>query len=155
MRLLEHIPLIKQLEIVNRLEFFKEFTVAERQVLLESFGCLYLINAQRHAFKRFERDDKLYIVLSGELSIYSKSEHDELGRIKPGEFVGEGAFISHRERSTNAIALVDTIVLAITAEALTRLPNVVREKIKDQLIIGMSLRIAKLNAHIEQEDKSH
>ncbi|CCQ10225.1 hypothetical protein PALB_10900 [Pseudoalteromonas luteoviolacea B = ATCC 29581] len=150
MRLLEHIPLFKQLEIVNRLAFFKEFTLAERQVLLESFGCLYLINKDRHAFKRYEKDDRLYIVLSGELTIYSKESHRHLGQILPGEFVGEGAFISHRERSTSAKALVDTIVLAITSEALTRLPNVIREKIKDQLIIGMSARIAKLNTHLEQ-----
>ncbi|MFC3034341.1 cyclic nucleotide-binding domain-containing protein [Pseudoalteromonas fenneropenaei] len=150
MRLLENISLIKQLEIVNRLAFFKEFSVAERQVLLESFSHLYLISAGRHAFKRFEQDHRLYIVLSGELCIYSRSEHQALGKIAPGEFVGEGAFIRHKERSTSAKALVDTIVLAITAEALTRLPNVIREKIKDQLILGMSERIAKLDAHIEQ-----
>lgn len=150
MRLLENIPLIKQLEIVNRLSFFKEFSVNERQVLLESFSSLYLISANRHAFKRLERDDKLYIVLSGELSIYSKSEDHELGRVEPGEFIGEGAFISHRERSTSAKALQDTIVLAITSEALTRLPNVIREKIKDQLILGMSVRIARLNERLDQ-----
>lgn len=149
MRLLENIPLIKQLEIVNRLSFFKEFSINERQVLLESFGHLYLISATRHAFKRLERDDKLYIVLSGELSVYGKSPEHELGRVEPGEFIGEGAFISHRERSTSVRALQDSIVLAITSEALTRLPNVIREKIKDQLILGMSERIARLNARLD------
>ena len=73
----------------------------------------------------------------------------ELGTIVPGEFIGEGAFINNRERSTSARAKTDTIVLAITPEALTRLPNVIREKIKDRIIEGMSERIAKLSNYLE------
>lgn len=41
MKLIENIPLFKQMEIINRLDFFKEFTLNERQILLESFGLLY------------------------------------------------------------------------------------------------------------------
>lgn len=44
---------------------------------------------------------------------------------------------------------VDTILLAITPEALTRLPNVIREKIKDRIIEGMSERITKLSTYLE------
>ncbi|NLR23787.1 MULTISPECIES: cyclic nucleotide-binding domain-containing protein [Pseudoalteromonas] len=149
MKLLENVPLFKQLEIINRLAFFKEFTLAERQVLLESFGHLYLVQQERHAFKRFEKDNRLYIVLSGEFLIFKQDAAHDLGKVGPGEFLGEGAFITNRERSTSAQALKDSIILAITPDALTRLPNVIREKIKDKLIEGMSHRIAKLNAFIE------
>ncbi|MBQ4834401.1 cyclic nucleotide-binding domain-containing protein [Pseudoalteromonas sp. MMG010] len=149
MKLIEHIPLFKQMEIINRLHFFKDFTLGERQVLLESFGLLYLVNQNQFLFKRFDNDKHLYIVLSGALLVFKHNHLLELGTIEPGDFIGEGAFISHRERSTNARAKTDTIVLAITPEALTKLPNVIREKIKDQIIEGMSLRIAKLSEHIE------
>ncbi|MCO7189916.1 MULTISPECIES: cyclic nucleotide-binding domain-containing protein [unclassified Pseudoalteromonas] len=149
MKLLEHIPLIKQLEILNRLTFFKEFTLSERQVLLESFSHLYLVSKDRHAFRRFDKDNRLYIVLSGELSIYTQDQHHAIGKVGPGEFLGEGAFITHRERSTSAQATKDTILLAITPDALTRLPNVIREKIKDKIIDGMSARISQLNHYIE------
>ncbi|WP_338362885.1 cyclic nucleotide-binding domain-containing protein [uncultured Pseudoalteromonas sp.] len=149
MKLIEHIPLFKQLEIVNRLHFFKDFTLAERQVLLESFGLLYLVNQHQFLFKQYDNDKRLYIVLSGALLVFKHNHLLELGTIEPGEFIGEGAFINNRERSTSARARTDTIVLAITPEALTRLPNVIREKIKDKIIEGMSLRIAKLSEHIE------
>ncbi|MEJ6476132.1 cyclic nucleotide-binding domain-containing protein [Pseudoalteromonas piscicida] len=152
MKLLENIPLFKQLEIINRLAFFREFTLTERQALLESFSHLYLVQQGRHAFKRFEKDNRLYIVLSGEFLIFKQDSAHDLGKVGPGEFLGEGAFISHRERSTSAQALKDSIILAITPDALTRLPNVIREKIKDKLIEGMSLRIAKLNAFIEAQE---
>ncbi|ASM48481.1 hypothetical protein PESP_a0206 [Pseudoalteromonas espejiana DSM 9414] len=149
MKLIEHIPLFKQMEIVNRLHFFKEFTLAERQVLLESFGLLYLVNQHQFLFKQYDNDKRLYIVLSGALLVFKHNHLLELGTIEPGEFIGEGAFINNRERSTSARAKADTIVLAITPEALTRLPNVICEKIKDRIIEGMSLRIAKLSEHIE------
>ncbi|ALQ06769.1 hypothetical protein D172_001140 [Pseudoalteromonas sp. Bsw20308] len=149
MKLIEHIPLFKQMEIINRLHFFKEFTLNERQILLESFGLLYLINQQQFLFKQFDNDKHLYIVLSGALLVFKHNHLLELGTIEPGEFIGEGAFIGNRQRSTNAQAKSDTIVLAITPEALTRLPNVIREKIKDRIIEGMSERIAKLSEHIE------
>ncbi|MBQ4878609.1 cyclic nucleotide-binding domain-containing protein [Pseudoalteromonas luteoviolacea] len=151
MKLLENITTIKQLEIINRLDFFSEFTLAERQVLLESFSHLYLISKDRHAFKRFEQDSRLYIILTGELRIFAEKSHIDIGHVGPGEFVGEGAFISNRERSTSAQAISDTIVLAITSEALTKLPAVIREKIKDKIIAGMSERIHKLNHFIEEK----
>ena len=150
MKLLEHVPLIKQLEIINRLPFFSDFALAERQVLLESFSHLYLVQKDKHAFKRFDRDNRLFIILSGEIAIYKKEELGELGRVGPGEFIGEGAFICKREHSTNAKALCDSILLTITPEALTRLPSVIREKIKDKIIEGMGLRIAKLDNYIEE-----
>ena len=149
MKLIEHIPLIKQMEILNRLSFFREFTLNERQVLLESFSHLYLVSQGRFVFKQFDNDKQLYIVLSGAIVVFNHSHLMELGTIEPGEFIGEGAFINNRERSTSARAKSDTIVLAITSEALTRLPNVIREKIKDRIIEGMSERIAKLSHYLE------
>ena len=150
MKLLEHVPLIKQLEIINRLHFFSDFTLAERQVLLESFSHLYLVQKDKHAFKRFDQDNRLFIILSGELAIFKKEELSQLGKVGPGEFIGEGAFICKRAHSTNAKALSDSILLTITPEALTRLPSVIREKIKDRIIEGMGQRIAKLNNYIEE-----
>ena len=149
MKLIEHIPLIKQMEILNRLSFFREFTLNERQILLESFSHLYLVSQGRFVFKQFDNDKQLYIVLSGAIVVFNHSHLMELGTIEPGEFIGEGAFINNRERSTSARAKSDTIVLAITSEALTRLPNVIREKIKDRIIEGMSERIAKLSHYLE------
>ncbi|MBB1292848.1 MAG: CRP/FNR family cyclic AMP-dependent transcriptional regulator [Pseudoalteromonas rhizosphaerae] len=149
MKLIEHIPLIKQMEILNRLSFFREFSLNERQVLLESFSHLYLINKDRFVFKQFDNDKQLYIVLSGAIVVFKHSHLMDLGTIEPGEFIGEGAFINNREHSTSARAKSDTIVLAITSEALIRLPNVIREKIKDRIIEGMSERIAKLSHYLE------
>lgn len=150
MKLLEHVSLLKQLEIINRLDFFTPFTLAERQILLESFSHLYVVHENHHAFKRFEVDSRLFIVLSGEFLIFKKSQLHALGRIKPGEFIGEGAFTHRQAHSTSAQALKDSILLAITPEAMTQVPRVIREKIKDKIIEGMSARINTLTHYIEE-----
>ena len=118
--------------------------------MLESFSHLYLVQKGKHAFKHFDKDNRLFIILSGELAIFKKEELSQLGKVGPGEFIGEGAFICKREHSTNAKALSDSILLTITPEALTRLPSVIREKIKDRYIEGMGQRIAKQNNYIEE-----
>ena len=78
MKLLEHVPLIKQLEIINRLHFFSDFTLAERQVLLESFSHLYLVQKDKHAFKRFDKDNRLFIKCAKQRANRVRCEHDEL-----------------------------------------------------------------------------
>ena len=74
----------------------------------------------------------------------------ELATVLPGEFVGEGGFINQSSRSINARALEDAILLAITPQSLTRLPAVIREKMKDKIILGMSERIEQLSRLLEK-----
>ena len=93
MKLIEHIPLIKQMEIINRLSFFREFSLSERQVLLESFSHLYLVQQGRAVFKQFDNDKRLYIVLSGSLTVFKQSHLVELGSIEPGEFIGSISYL--------------------------------------------------------------
>ena len=81
MKLIENIPLFKQMEIINRLEFFKEFTLNERQILLESFGLLYLVSKNQFLFKEFDNDKRLFIVLSGSLMVFKHSHHLQLDLI--------------------------------------------------------------------------
>jgi len=151
MKLIEHIPLIKQMEITNRLGFFNSLNLAERQILLESFSKLYLVQQKRFVFKQFDNDKNLYIILSGSLTMYRQNDMVELATVLPGEFVGEGGFINQSSRSVNARALEDSILLAITPQSLTRLPAVIREKMKDKIILGMSERIEQLSRLLENK----
>lgn len=149
MKTIDSIALLKRMEIINRVSFFRQFELSERQLLMESFSHWYSVKKGDFVFNRFEKDNALYIVLSGKLAIFRQSDERHLGYIEPGEFVGEGAFLSHRERSTNAQAIEETIVLALDSQLLTQLPSSIREKVKDQIILGMSSRISQLSSVLE------
>lgn len=149
MKLIENTPLIKRMAIINRLPFFKSFSLDERQVLLESFSSLLLVKKDRFVFQQFDNDKSLYLVLSGVLMMFRHNDKVELGLVEPGEFIGEGSFVSQRQRSINARACEDTILLAISSSVLSRLPSAMKDKLKDQIIIGMSHRIEQLSKLLE------
>lgn len=149
MKLIENIPLIKRMEIINRLAFFKVFSLDERQVLLESFSQLFLVKQHRFVFQQHDHDANLYLVLSGQLTMYRQNDQVELSLVLPGEFIGEGSFIAGRNRSINAKASEDTILLSLSPIVLTRLPAAMKDKLKDQIILGMSQRIEALSKLLE------
>ena len=132
------------MELVNRLPFFKTMTIAERQMVVESFSELHLFKQDKLVFRQNEHDNHLYIVLSGELVLYKNESNPSLVHIEPGDFVGEGSFVETHTRTINAKAYTETIVLAISHTAMQKLPYAIREKIKDRIILGMSKRIEKL-----------
>lgn len=65
--------------------------------------------------KEGEKADKVYLVKTGELEASSQrgSEKVVLGRILPGEFVGEMAFINGVARSADVFACTDCELIAI------------------------------------------
>lgn len=150
MALITQIPLIKKMELVNRLPFFKTLTLAERQMVVESFSELHLFKKDKMVFRQNEHDNHLYIVLSGELVLFKQQHKPSLVSIQPGDFVGEGSFVETHTRSINAKANTETIVLAISHTAMQKLPYAIRDKIKDRIILGMSQRIEKLGVVIEK-----
>ena len=150
MALITQIPLIKKMELVNRLSFFKTLTLAERQMVVESFSELHLFKKGKMVFRQNEHDNHLYIVLSGELVLFKQQHKPSLVRIEPGDFVGEGSFVETHTRNINAKANDETILLAISHTAMQKLPYAIRDKIKDRIILGMSERIEKLGAVIDK-----
>jgi CRP-like cAMP-binding protein len=60
--------------------------------------------------------DTLFIVLSGELQVYSKDL--DIARLQSGEIVGEISFVDSRPPLASVKALTDSNVLAISAELL-------------------------------------
>lgn len=138
------------MELVNRLSFFKTLTLAERQMVVESFSELHLFKKGKMVFRQNEHDNHLYIVLSGELVLFKQQYKPSLVHIEPGDFVGEGSFVETHTRNINAKANDETILLAISHTAMQKLPYAIRDKIKDRIILGMSERIEKLGAVIDK-----
>ena len=71
--------------------------------------------------KNFDKDDiifregdvakAMYLIVSGEVAIYKGKR--ELVRLSPGAYIGEMAILDSRPRSATAVALIETILLAI------------------------------------------
>lgn len=147
MRVIQSVSKLKLLEIMNRLDFFIEFSNDERRLLLEDKLRLYSCKQGQPLTRQGDTDTSLYLMLSGHARV--EKNEQELGTVRSGEIIGEGSFVSRQPRSASVIATVDCIVFRIDNKGLRTLGAVIREKVKDAIIRGMAKRIVHLNERLE------
>jgi CRP-like cAMP-binding protein len=94
---------------------------------LESFlACLELVNYEHsgNIFKEGQRGDSMFLILDGEVRIYSKQKSGEilfLRILKAGDAFGEIALLNQTPRSASAEATKESLLLKISAAALQKL----------------------------------
>ena len=82
MRLIQSASKLKLLEIMNRLDFFVEFSNDERRFLLDDKLRLYSCRKGRPVFRQDYMDTALYLLLSGSARV--ERDEQELGTIRNG-----------------------------------------------------------------------
>ena len=136
---------LKLLEILSRIPFFKKFSTNERAAFFANSLKFYLCKQNKFIINSGDKETNFYILLSGEAGVRVAESHNDIAILKAGYFIGEGAFINSRPRSASIVAKTDVMLVCLDQESLMRFPASVREKIKDQIIEGMALRLADMN----------
>lgn len=149
MKQVDHISKLKLLEIINRLSFFKSFTLEERRLLIEDRLHVYLCKKGFRVFREGEADATFYVILSGKVNVVQISKDRILGQVGADDFLGEGAFVTQAPRSASAVAVEDTLLLKLDIDDLRSLSPATREKVKDSIIAGMAKRIVLLNERLQ------
>ena len=63
--------------------------------------------------------DKAYLIVDGEVAV--RKGRDEVGRLGPGDVIGEMAIVGHKLRSASVVSLTPVEVIHFTKEALEEL----------------------------------
>lgn len=81
---------------------------------------LRFLSPKEQLIRDGDRADFVYILKSGELKAYKQDGDKEviLGTVKPGEFVGEMAYINGEARSANVVSLTDCELIEIPSGSL-------------------------------------
>jgi CRP/FNR family cyclic AMP-dependent transcriptional regulator len=81
---------------------------------------LRFLAPQEQLIREGEAADFVYILKTGELKAYKTDGSEEvlLGKIHPGEFVGEMAYINGEARSANVMSLTDCELIEIPSASL-------------------------------------
>ena len=136
---------LKVTEFLNRIPFFKKFSVEERKAFftrnLEFIQC----RADEVILKEGDPQNGFFIVLSGRASVYLNEGNDKVGEVVGGYFLGEGAFVNNQPHTATIKTDVETYLLRLDKDTLTRFPSSIREKVKDQIIFGMAMRLRDMN----------
>lgn len=145
----------KIVQLVKRLDFFKDFNDTDITLLVEGKGMIVLAEEGEHVIKEGTIDPTLYIPLSGELEVRITNESGKeiaIAKILPGETIGESSFLTDNPRSASVIALKQTFLFRCSRVALKNLAPSAREKIKDQIIHRLIERLHEKN--IEASNRS-
>jgi CRP-like cAMP-binding protein len=97
---------------------------------LESFlNCVELVVLEHSAniFKERERGDSMFLILDGEVRVFSKQKNGEilfLRALQAGDAFGEIALLTQGPRSASAEAMKQSLLLKISAASLQKLMRI-------------------------------
>ena len=143
---------LKLLEILNRIPFFKQFTVSERKAFFAASLSFLQCRDGENIISEGDENPLFYILLSGIAHVYVNFSQDRVATLKAGYFIGESAFVMNRPHSATVKADGECYVVRMDQQTLRRLPASVREKLKDQIINGMALRLSDMNMRSVERD---
>ncbi|WP_114417985.1 cyclic nucleotide-binding domain-containing protein [Marinospirillum perlucidum] len=141
----------KIMQLLSRLEFFKDFPETDKQLLVEGKGMIVLAEEGEYVIKQGSVDPTLYIPLSGELDVRVTNEAGKevrIASIPPGETVGEVAFLTDSPRTASVVATRQTVLFRCSRVALKSMAPSAREKIKDQIILKLIERLQQKNMEL-------
>jgi CRP/FNR family transcriptional regulator, cyclic AMP receptor protein len=105
-------------EGLSRVPLFKRLEPQELEKLAKEVDQVEYKTGET-IFNEHDRGDGLYVVDSGSVRIWVLDEDVKdvtLAELKPGDFFGELAVLDRGERSTNATALVDTVLHRLSSD---------------------------------------
>lgn len=136
---------LKAMEILTRIPFFRQFSANEKAAFFTQSVKFFLCKKNKLIINRGDHETNFYIILSGEANVLVEAEYRTVATLKSGYFIGEGAFINNKPRTATIVAQTDVMLLCLDQDSLMRFPASIREKIKDQIIEGLALRLSDMN----------
>lgn len=147
-------------EIVRTLPFFKEFSAAEREKVVQTSGVFEKYNAGKVIISEGEKTAAVFVILKGTVTIQKQVKVDArenhmssqkqvdftIKELKAGSIFGEISLISQRPRSTSAIASSNqVVVMKITEKLIEKFNFSIQRKIQNELIHILVERLEDLN----------
>lgn len=139
------------ISIMNRLEFFKNFSAAEKETLSHFYQHIAACRAGEIIIHDGDRDDtSFFILLSGEAVVTKGRQCRPIARLEPGDFFGEISFLTKTPRTATVTADMELIVIKVDEAMIRELTPSVREKIKDNIIAKLVERLRRMNEMMER-----
>ena len=147
-------------EFIDSLPFFKEFSAAEREKVVQTSGVFEKFKAGNIIISEGEKSAAIFVILKGKVVIQKKVKVDvrenhmspqkQLGltikELNEGSIFGEISLISQRPRNTSAIASSNqVVVMKITEKIIEKFNFSIQRKIQNQLIHILVERLENMN----------
>lgn len=145
MKVLPNIEWETILQITQRLDFFKKFTVHEQKRMIGLRSTLCTFEKDEYLIRDGDKDTFFFVLLSGSVNVSKGEKTPPFATLEAGDFFGEIAFLTKCPRTANVTANETVIVIRIDKEMLSRLDVEIREKFKDKVIDKLVTRLDNMN----------
>jgi CRP/FNR family transcriptional regulator, cyclic AMP receptor protein len=147
-------------KFIDSLPFFKEFSAAEREKVVQTSGVFEKYKAGKVILSEGEKTAAVFVILKGTIAIQKKVKVDvtenhippqkqvdlTIKELKAGSIFGEISLISQRPRNSSAIASSDqVVVMKITEELIEKFNFSIQRKIQNQLVQILVERLEDMN----------
>lgn len=133
------------LQIMNRLDFFNKFSLAQKQTLARYSSNFSVYNPGETLINEGDSDATLFILLSGRVMVTKGSNKKAITLMDAGDFFGEMSFITNSPRTATVTAQEVTIVIKVSQISLSELDIEIREILKDKIINKLVNRLDEMN----------
>ena len=147
-------------EFINSLPFFKEFSAAEREKVVQTSGIFEKFKAGNVIISEGEKTAAVFVILRGTVVIQKQVKVNvaenhispqkpvdfTIKELDPGSIFGEISLISQRPRNTSAIASSNQVlVMKITEKIIEKFNFSIQRKVQNQLIHILVERLEDMN----------
>jgi CRP/FNR family transcriptional regulator, cyclic AMP receptor protein len=147
-------------EFIDSLPFFKEFSAAEREKVVQTAGVFQKYKAGKVIISEGEKTAAVFVILKGTVVIQKQVKVDltanqmspqkqadlTIKELNAGSIFGEISLISQRPRNTSAIASSNqVVVMKITEKLIEKFNFSIQRKIQNQLIHILVERLENMN----------
>jgi CRP/FNR family transcriptional regulator, cyclic AMP receptor protein len=147
-------------KFIERLPFFKEFSAAEREKVVQTSGVFEKYKAGKVIISEGSRTPAVFVILTGIVVIQKEIKVDvtenhispqkqldlTIKELKAGSIFGEISLISQRPRSTSAVASSNqVVVMKITEKIIEKFNFSIQRKLQNQLIHILVERLEEMN----------
>ena len=143
----------KLLSVLDRLEFFKKITQAEKQKIISQNTSVVQCKKNATIINHGSIGKCIYIILKGSVGVFNIKGEKPLAKLKPGNIFGEVSFLTTQKRTANIIAIEPCILLRLDKSIMEALGIEIREKIKDQIILQLVGRVQYMNKKVKNLSK--
>lgn len=133
------------LAILDKVALFDDMNREDKQLLSQFHWYFVAYTAGDYLTDEDSLDKRFFILLSGGVNVLKGTSQQLITQLSPGEIIGEISFLTNEPRTASVIANTDSTALVIDQQLLDELPMATREKLKDQLILKMALRLNSMN----------
>ena len=149
------------IKFINTIRFFKDFTDAEKEKLINRADCFEKYSKENLIFKQGDIGDTLFLVLQGKIDLFRlgtikvdegrvslKEEADKkITTLSPGVIFGEISMLTESKRNVTArVESAQAVLMKITKKLIDSLNHHTQIKFHRQLLLSLAYHLDAMNS---------